>query len=54
MAESKVSKAGEKKKEAEGLIISIFSEHRRHYGVPEGGLKGKAALSICRGYAYDN
>lgn len=29
----KVSKADEKKKEVEALIVSIFSEHRRRYGV---------------------
>lgn len=29
----KISKADEKKKEVEALILSIFSEHRRRYGV---------------------
>lgn len=33
VAGKKGSKAGEKKKEAETLIISIFWEHRRRYGI---------------------
>lgn len=33
VARKKRSRAGEKKKEVETLIISIFSEHRRRYGI---------------------